>query len=306
MIKNSLLVLVSQLHNPIIARMVAKRRHPTMRQLFSWAPQLWLLSSVVSYCQGFSFPAVATTTRTLFQSTTATATATASTDTREITFSNFWIATDANWTLCEAPNEAISPNFTSKSGSSYYDLGHGIVRTSDHWTGQHGVYRIVDCQWRLNQEHIKGQNVSAYCSYEGFGKVLFRGRKTMKQRGIVLVPRRESKRELIMTTPGNIDFTNFWRGTLATFTTCDVPDRDPDYKSKSGSVYWDEGDSVIRCSDHWSEQHGVIKIVDCHWTIDQPFKKRQPVSARCSYDDFVRRKKTETKNKRVGWRKLSH
>ena len=216
---------------------------------------------------------------------------------RIITFANFWIATKAHWTQCETP--LTPPTFTSKSNSSYHDVGHGIVRTSDHWTGQHGVYNIVDCHWTLDVPHEKGQVVSAYTPYEGIRKVVTKGRKTLRQRGITL----EKRTEKVVLVKIPIDFTNFWRSTVAKFTACETPDREPDYRSKSGSAYWDDGDAVIRSSDHWSGQHGITRIVDCHWTIDQPFPRDQAVSARCMYDDFVKKKKKDG-SKKVGWRKI--
>lgn len=230
-----------------------------------------------------------------------------------ITFDTFWKGTNANWTRCETPNDR-EPNFISKSQSAYYDIvGEGIIRTSDHWTGQHGVYNIVDCQWNLvqidnqgNQQqdpHNKGQIVSAFCPYHGFQKSPTHGRKTMNQRGISLQQKqKDPTTELVQS---NIDFGNFWRNTKADFTMCDTPDQEPNYTSKSGSMYWDQGDAVVRSSDHWTGQHGVSKIVDCHWTLDQEILKYQTVTAKCTYEDF-RKQKSHKDKKKVSWRKLSH
>ena len=73
-----------------------------------------------------------------------------------------------------------------------------------------------------------------------------------------------------------VDFGNFWRKTRANFTTCELPDRSPDFKSKGsgGSKYWDMGDHVVRHANHWSGQHGIGRIVDCEWTLDMSHRRK--------------------------------
>jgi len=83
-----------------------------------------------------------------------------------VDFGNFWRKTHANFTACERPTH--KPTFVSKSGSSYWDLGHEVVRFSNHWTGQHGINKIVDCYWTIDVEHEKRQFVCGRCQYIDF------------------------------------------------------------------------------------------------------------------------------------------
>lgn len=59
-----------------------------------------------------------------------------------VNFTNFHDATKAIFTPCDKPGR--EPDFVSKSGSAYWDLGHGVVRCSDHWNGS-----IRSCSWFL-------------------------------------------------------------------------------------------------------------------------------------------------------------
>lgn len=96
-------------------------------------------------------------------------TATTCQDDREqclVDFGNFWRKTQANFTACERPLH--EPSFTSKSGSAYWDLGNEVVRYANHWTGQHGVSKIVDCYWTINIEHDKKEFVCGQCQYIDF------------------------------------------------------------------------------------------------------------------------------------------
>lgn len=115
---------------------------------------------------------------------------------------------------------------------------------------------------------------------------LFVGRKTMKERCLD-----------IQTSPDNrtclVDFGNFWRKTHANFTACERPTHSPSFTSKSGSSYWDLGDSVVRFSNHWAGQHGISKIVDCYWTIDIEHDKKEFVCGRCQYVDFLPKRKVK-------------
>ena len=100
-----------------------------------------------------------------------------------------------------------------------------------------------------------------------------------------------------------IDFRNFWLRSIANFTVCERPTRTPDYESWSGSLYWDEGDHVVRLSDHWTGQFGVGSIRECKWylTEDRPLPNMD-VTARCDYDEF-RMIKKKTMKKRKKWSK---
>ena len=60
-----------------------------------------------------------------------------------INFTNFHDATRARFQPCERPDR--EPDFVSKSGSRYWDLGNGVVREADHWRAG-----IRSCSWFLN------------------------------------------------------------------------------------------------------------------------------------------------------------
>ena len=61
----------------------------------------------------------------------------------------------------------------------------------------------------------------------------------------------------------NFTSENFFIETKTSFTSCDRPDRDPDYTSDSGSSYWYTEDGVIRESNHWGRG-----VATCEWLID--------------------------------------
>ena len=73
---------------------------------------------------------------------------------------------------------------------------------------------------------------------------------------------------------------NFHLGTHGVFTPCSPPDRKPDYVSESGSVYWDEGDRVVREADHWGA------VGECMWTFAGDRRPRQRVAGACAYGRF--------------------
>jgi hypothetical protein len=79
------------------------------------------------------------------------------------------------------------------------------------------------------------------------------------------------------------NFSNFFEGTAANFTLCEIPDRDPDYVSFCGSAYWDYGDKVRRWSDHWGKN-----IASCCWYLDfcQFDQLKQSLCGECLYEDF--------------------
>lgn len=55
---------------------------------------------------------------------------------------------------------------------------------------------------------------------------------------------------------------NFMSSSVADFVKTSKPNREPDYKSSSGSEYWYENDGVIRGSDHWGGDIG-----SCDWLL---------------------------------------
>lgn len=88
----------------------------------------------------------------------------------------------------------------------------------------------------------------------------------------------------------------FGVSTTANFTTCSKPTRPPDFSSPALSDYWDEGDSLIRHSDHWSGQHDVFSIKKSIWTIDTLQNEAKDfLTGECNYRDFQREKKKERK-----------
>ena len=101
-------------------------------------------------------------------------------------------------------------------------------------------------------------------------------------------------------TPG---WHNFYLRSVANWTACDRPDRKPDLRSSSGSSYWDNGDHVVRCSDHWSGQFMVGSIKECRWylNVERPIPNLN-VAARCDYADFVMLEKKSIK-KQQKWSK---
>lgn len=74
---------------------------------------------------------------------------------------------------------------------------------------------------------------------------------------------------------------NFHLETRATFMPCDTPGRMPDYVSDSGSQYWYEGSTVIRCANHW----GIV--ASCKWSYNGK-EDGQYVSGVCELAGFER------------------
>lgn len=78
------------------------------------------------------------------------------------------------------------------------------------------------------------------------------------------------------------DFSNFFVGTVANWSLCEVPERSPDFYSWSGSTYWDLGDRVRRWSNHWGPN-----IRSCCWYLDfHTLKLGECVCGECLYEDF--------------------
>lgn len=211
----------------------------------------------------------------------------------KITFDNFWINTVANFTVCDAP--LALPDFVSKSGSKYWNINDiSVIRQSDHWSGQHGCFQIVDCLWYLDQSIHFEESICGCCDFANFMQKKRKGRKTLRERGVKTKDKKEKTDKLRKV---KTDFNNFWRSTQAEFFAHEYPlNREPDFQSRSGSKYWDDGDGVIRLSDHWVGQFGVKIIVDCHWTIDKKQTiQKEPVSGKCLYENFYSRKRMRWK-----------
>ena len=93
-------------------------------------------------------------------------------------FGNFFAGTSANWIPCDRPRE--DPGFYSFSGSTYWDLGDGVVRWSNHWGPN-----IRTCSWLLNGNTVSlRSNICGFCLYEDFvpnpdklGGVIYRTRR---------------------------------------------------------------------------------------------------------------------------------
>ena len=79
---------------------------------------------------------------------------------------------------------------------------------------------------------------------------------------------------------GAIAHKNFFLSTRATFVQCAQPEGVPDYVSDGGSCYWhktdENGDFVIRKSDHWCEYYTEgerkikrfrARIRSCSWHL---------------------------------------
>lgn len=59
------------------------------------------------------------------------------------------------------------------------------------------------------------------------------------------------------------DEDNFYLATMADWSPCERPNREPDHESNSGSCYWYTPEGVIRESDHWGQG-----VASCDWYID--------------------------------------
>lgn len=83
-----------------------------------------------------------------------------------------------------------------------------------------------------------------------------------------------------------ISFNNFYEETYANFQRIkesDIPKREPDYKSDSGSQYWYLNDSVIRVSNHWGRG-----ISTCTWLLQGESSFRGVQCGICKLIDFKR------------------
>lgn len=82
-----------------------------------------------------------------------------------------------------------------------------------------------------------------------------------------------------------VDFSDFHISTFANYSkikTKEIPQREPDFKSRSGSKYWYENDFVIRQSDHWGRT-----IASCNWLLNSCAYKGSSQGI-CKLSNFIR------------------
>lgn len=73
---------------------------------------------------------------------------------------------------------------------------------------------------------------------------------------------------------------DFYVATIADWHRCEIPDRDPDYISYSGSAYWKYNNRVRRLSDHW----GMVST--CRWLLEGRIHSDLFVCGECYFEDF--------------------
>lgn len=84
-----------------------------------------------------------------------------------IDFTNFHIKTIAIFKTDTCPER--EPDFVSDSWSAYWDVGHGVIRSSDHWAGWGDCTGQASCIWGY-QSDCTPQNIwkTGYCAYSAF------------------------------------------------------------------------------------------------------------------------------------------
>ncbi|MEP3665806.1 MAG: hypothetical protein ABJN42_03620 [Roseibium sp.] len=86
---------------------------------------------------------------------------------RPIGFLDFFQNTTTTFQKCKTPEH--EPDFVSGSYSSYWDMGHGVIRASDHWAGRNGCTGQASCVWDIIGEDIApGAWATGYAAYESF------------------------------------------------------------------------------------------------------------------------------------------
>ena len=98
-----------------------------------------------------------------------------------------------------------------------------------------------------------------------------------------------------------ISFDDFHIATFANFKKVrqgDLPKKEPDFVSKSGSRYWYDGDKVYRMSNHWGRV-----IASCNWLLDG-FAVRGLSQGYCKLKDFHREMSYLLNDKNFGKRFL--
>jgi hypothetical protein len=85
-----------------------------------------------------------------------------------INFDNFFDRTIAQFTPSPLPYR--EPDFVSASGSAYWNIGHAVIRASDHWAGQHGCTGQASCIWSLSQQIAPGAWGNGIAEYAAFAR----------------------------------------------------------------------------------------------------------------------------------------
>ena len=100
---------------------------------------------------------------------------------KRYTLFNFYKKTGAEYMGCHPPERP--PDFTSPSGSIYWDEGDHVRRQSNHWSGQHGVYKLKDCVWTINiTQEIKREVLTGMCPYDEFVGLKQKKKKKKKKK----------------------------------------------------------------------------------------------------------------------------
>lgn len=78
---------------------------------------------------------------------------------------------------------------------------------------------------------------------------------------------------------------------MAVWTPCGRPTREPDFVSDGWdpSVYWNDGDAVIRDSNHWSGSRDIGDIGGCWWRLAGGFSGEGRAAGRCPFGAFSAR-----------------
>jgi hypothetical protein len=85
---------------------------------------------------------------------------------RPIDFRNFFEATRAEFQPTDIPDR--EPDFVSPGRSVYWDLGHGVIRASDHWSDQNGCRAIASCVWTYAGRCHPGRWETGYAAWSAF------------------------------------------------------------------------------------------------------------------------------------------
>eukprot|EP00542_Grammatophora_oceanica_P014943 CAMPEP_0194035548 /NCGR_PEP_ID=MMETSP0009_2-20130614/7957_1 /TAXON_ID=210454 /ORGANISM="Grammatophora oceanica, Strain CCMP 410" /LENGTH=222 /DNA_ID=CAMNT_0038676939 /DNA_START=150 /DNA_END=818 /DNA_ORIENTATION=+ len=76
-----------------------------------------------------------------------------------------WRVPKAHFISCPTPSQA--PDFISNQGSKYWLSGDQVIRSSDHWSGQHGVGRIRNSVWTIDRkQESRSEFLSGTCHYK--------------------------------------------------------------------------------------------------------------------------------------------
>lgn len=81
-------------------------------------------------------------------------------------FSTFHHRTQAAFWTTTPP--AREPDYVSPARSVYWDLGHAVVRASDHWAGSDGCTGQATCVWTLADDQDGSGWRFGQCAYAAF------------------------------------------------------------------------------------------------------------------------------------------